>query len=78
MIKICQEIRLIKKEKLLINLFLSKKNQVITYSTIENYVWEGSFVSLESIRSLIRRVRKILIKDYIQTVVDTGYIFKCV
>jgi DNA-binding response OmpR family regulator len=71
-----QEIRLTKKEKLLINLFLSKKNQVITYSTIENYVWEGSFVSLESIRSLIRRVRKILIKDYIQTVVDTGYIFR--
>ena len=71
-----QEIRLTKKEKLLINLFLSKKNQVITYSTIENYVWEGSFVSLESIRSLIRRVRKILNKDYIQTVIDTGYIFK--
>jgi two-component system, OmpR family, response regulator len=71
-----QETRLTKKEKLLINLFLSKKNQVITYETIESYVWEGSFVSLESIRSLIRRVRKILIKDYIQTVVDTGYIFK--
>ena len=71
-----EETRLTKKEKLLINLFLNKKNQVITYSTIENYVWEGSFVSLESIRSLIRRVRKILNKEYIQTVVDTGYIFK--
>ena len=70
------EIRLTKKEKLLINLFLSKKNQVITYETIENYVWEGSFVSLESIRSLIRRVRKILNKEFIQTVIETGYIFK--
>lgn len=71
-----QETRLTKKEKLLINLFLSKKNQVITYESIENYVWEGSFVSLESIRSLIRRVRKILNKEYIHTVVDTGYLFK--
>jgi DNA-binding response OmpR family regulator len=71
-----EETRLTKKEKLLMNLFLSKRNQVITYSTIENYVWEGSFVSLESIRSLIRRVRKILNKEFIQTVVDTGYIFK--
>ena len=70
------ENRLTKKEKLLINLFLTKKNQVISYETIENYVWEGSFASLESIRSLLRRVRKILDKDYIQTVVDTGYIFK--
>lgn len=72
------QVRLTKKEKLLINLFLSKKNQVITYETIENYVWEGNFVSLESIRSLIRRVRKILIKEFIQTVIDTGYIFKTI
>jgi DNA-binding response OmpR family regulator len=71
-----QEIRLTKKEKLLMNLFLSKRNQVITYETIENYVWEGNFVTLESIRSLIRRLRKILDKEFIQTVTDTGYIFK--
>lgn len=73
-----KEVRLTKKEKLLINLFLTKKNQVISYESIENYVWEGNFASLESIRSLIRRVRKVLDKDYIQTVVDTGYIFKCI
>ena len=59
-----KEIRLTKKEKLLMNLFLSKKNQVITYETIENYVWEGNYVSLESIRRLIRRLRKILDKDF--------------
>lgn len=70
------ENRLTKKEKLLINLFLTKQNHVITYETIENYVWEGSFASLESIRSLLRRVRKILPKEYIQTIIDTGYIFK--
>ena len=71
-----KEIKITKKEKLLMNLFLSKKNQVITYETIENYVWEGNYVSLESIRSLIRRLRKILDKDFIQIVIDTGYIFK--
>ena len=71
-----KEVRLTKKERLLLNLFLTKKNQVISYETIENYVWEGNFVSLESIRSLIRRLRKVLENDYIQTVVDTGYIFK--
>jgi two-component system, OmpR family, response regulator len=70
------ENRVTKKEKLLMNLFLTKKNQVISYEAIENYVWEGNFASLESIRSLIRRLRKILDNKYIQTVVDTGYIFK--
>ena len=73
-----KEIRLTKKEKLLMNLFLTKKNQVISYESIESYIWEGNFASLESIRSLIRRLRKVIDKDYIQTVVDTGYIFKIV
>ncbi|WP_072679454.1 response regulator transcription factor [Arcobacter sp. LA11] len=68
--------RLTKKERLLMNLFLTKKNQVLSYEAIENYVWEGSFASIESIRSLIRRLRKVVKEDYIQTVVDTGYIFK--
>ncbi len=68
--------RLTKKERLLVNLFLTKKNQVLSYEMIENYVWEGSFASIESIRSLIRRLRRIIKDDYIQTVVDTGYIFK--
>lgn len=71
-----KNIRLTKKERLLLNLLLINKNQVVTYEAIEHYVWEGSFVSLESIRSLVRRVRKIVVNDYIQTVVDTGYIFK--
>lgn len=71
-----EEQRLTKKERLLMNLFLTKKNQVLSYEEIENYVWEGSFASIESIRSLVRRLRKTLKKDYIQTVVDTGYIFK--
>lgn len=71
-----EEKRLTKKEKLLLNLFLTKKNQVLSFECIENYVWEGSFASLESIRSLIRRLRKILQKEYIQTIIDTGYIFK--
>lgn len=68
--------KLTKKERLLMNLFLTKKNQVLTYEAIENYVWEGSFASIESIRSLVRRLRKVVKKDYIHTVVDTGYIFK--
>lgn len=70
------EHRLTKKERLLLNLFLTQRNQVVSYDIIENYVWEGAFVSLESIRSLVRRLRKVLQKEYIQTVVDTGYIFK--
>jgi DNA-binding response OmpR family regulator len=72
-----QTTRLTKKERLLMNLFLVNKNKLVTFDLIESYVWEGKIASLESIRSLIRRLRKVLSKEYIQTVVDSGYIFKC-
>ncbi len=71
-----EEIRLTKKEKLLMNLFLDNKNQILSYESIENYVWEGNYVSLDSIRSLVRRLRKHLDNKYVTTVIDTGYIFK--
>lgn len=70
------EIRLTKKERLFLNLMLSHKNSVVSFDAIQNYVWEANFATLDSIRSLVRRVRKILPKEYIQTVVDIGYIFK--
>lgn len=71
-----EEQRLTKKEKLLLNLFLSHKNKLVTFDAIESYVWEGNVTTLESIRSLIRRLRKLLPNEYIQTIVDSGYIFK--
>jgi len=70
------EIRLTKKERLLFNLFMTKKDKIVTYQEIENSVWEGGYVTSESIRSLIRRIRKILNNKYIETIIDTGYIFK--
>jgi len=71
-----KEIHLTKKERLLLDLFLTKKNQIVTYLEIEEYVWKGDYVSAESIRSLIRRLRKIFDNQYIETIIDTGYIFK--
>jgi len=69
------EIRLTKKEGELMKLFLTHKNKIVTYQEIKNNVWQGEDVSSESIRSLIRRVRKILDNKYIETRIDTGYIF---
>ncbi len=54
-----QEIRLTKKEKLLMNLFLSKKEiRVITYETIENYVWEGNFCNIGIYKKFNKKAKK--------------------
>jgi len=70
-----KKVKLTKKERLLLNLLLSKPNQIITYEQIEYSVWEGSSVSHESIRSLVRRLRKALVYEYIKTIIDEGYKF---
>ena len=63
------------KENLLINLFLIKKNELVTYENIQNYVWEGEYASLDAIRTLIRRLRKKLPKSYIKASSNSGYFF---
>ncbi len=65
-----------KKERLLLNLLLSKRGKVVSIDTIQAIVWEGSFTSIDSIRSLMRRIRKKIPIDCIETVVDVGYLFK--
>ncbi len=65
-----------KKERLLLNLLLSKKGNVVSFDSIQAVVWEGGFTSIDSIRSLMRRIRKKFPIDCIETVVDVGYLFK--
>jgi DNA-binding response OmpR family regulator len=65
-----------KKERLLLNLLLSKRGKVVSIDSIQDVVWEGGFTSIDSIRSLIRRVRKRFPMECIETVVDVGYMFK--
>lgn len=65
-----------RKERLLLHLLLSQRGKVISFDTIQTIVWEGHFVSLDSIRSLVRRLRKKIPFDCIDTAVDLGYQFK--
>jgi len=64
------------KERLLLNLLLSQRGKVVSFNTIEAIVWEGNFASIDSIRSLVRRVRKKIPIDCIETAVDVGYLLK--
>lgn len=65
-----------RKERILLNLLLSSRGKVVSFSAIQAIVWEGNIASIDSIRSLVRRVRQKLPADLIETVVDVGYLFK--
>ncbi|NOX16063.1 MAG: response regulator transcription factor [Epsilonproteobacteria bacterium] len=66
---------LTKKENLLMNLFLINKNELITYETIQNYVWEGEYASFDAIRGVIKRLKNKLTKPYIKAHFSRGYSF---
>ncbi len=68
-----EEIKLAKKEILLLNLLIKNIDKIVTFEHIEQYVWEGDLTTNENIRTLVKRLRKRLPKDTILSQVGVGY-----
>jgi DNA-binding response OmpR family regulator len=59
--------QLSKKEYHLIELLLKNKHHIVPYDVIETLVWEGSMMSMEALRTLVRSIRK---KTYTNIIVN--------
>ncbi|MDD2369144.1 MAG: response regulator [Sulfuricurvum sp.] len=68
-----EPIQLSKKESLLIELYLQNKGKVIPYKTIENHVWQGSFMSMDALRTLVRSIRKKTSPQLLRNISTIGY-----
>lgn len=68
-----EEIKLAKKEILLLNLLIKNCEKIVTFENIEQYVWEGDLTTNENIRTLVKRLRKKLPKNTITSQVGIGY-----
>ena len=64
---------LAKKERRLLNLLLDNLTLIVTYDMIENYVYENRHMSMDALRTLVRRLRAKLRDDIIENVIDEGY-----
>ena len=64
---------LTQKESLLVNLFSINRNKLVTYESIQNYVWKGEYASIDAIRTLIRRLRKKMTTFTIKASSNRGY-----
>ncbi len=69
-----EEVKLAKKEILLLNLFTKNLEKVLTFEQIEQYVWEGDLTTNENIRALIKRLRKKLPLNTLISQGGMGYI----
>lgn len=61
------------KETLLLKLLIQDRNKIYTYEEIENQVWGEKSMSLTSLRSVVRDIRKKTGEKVIRNVSGTGY-----
>lgn len=70
------EISLTKNEKNLLFLLIENKGTNISYSQIEDFVYDRVSKSSDAIRSLVKRLRRKLPKDMILNSLEEGYFIK--
>ena len=68
-------VQLTKKESLFLNYLLDKKT-FVTYSEIEDLLWEDKLMSQNALRLFIRNFRKKLPPNLLQNLQNEGYIIK--
>ncbi len=70
------EIVLTKKEWDILMFLLKKRGKIVTHNDILNYVWPGSDIGEESVRTYIKRLRAVLPDGSIETHKGRGYRLK--
>ena len=63
-------------ESLLLDILIKNSTRVVSYVEIENFVWSDTYMTKDSLRSLVRKVRKSIGKEVIENVSKTGYRIK--
>ncbi len=71
-----EHIKLSKNESRLLEYFIKRVNQTVTFDEIYDYIWEFEVPSKEAIKSIVKELRKKIGKDLIKNIYGTGYILE--
>ncbi|MEA2017808.1 MAG: response regulator transcription factor [Campylobacterota bacterium] len=71
-----EHIKLSKNESRLLEYFIKKENQTVTFDEIYDYIWEFEVPSKEAIKSIVKELRKKIGKDLIKNIYGTGYMLE--
>ena len=66
-------IKLSKKEIVFLELLIQNRHRVVTYSELQNYIWQDEIMSDDALKSLVRNIRHKFPKDYIKNLSGVGY-----
>ena len=70
-----EAVKLTKKETLLLHQMVINSQKLVSFDQISHYVWEGDIATVDSIRTLMMRLRKKIPKECVETIIDFGYKF---
>ncbi|WP_298028994.1 response regulator transcription factor [uncultured Campylobacter sp.] len=65
-----------KSESKLLEYFLARKNQTVTYEQLFSYMWEFEQPSKEAIKAIVKELRRKIGKDVIKNLYAVGYLFE--
>ncbi len=68
-----ETIKLTKKEILFLELLFNNSFRIVSYDEIENYVWDESVMTENSVRSLVKNLRRKLPLNLIENLSGIGY-----
>ena len=68
-----KELYLTKKEREMLYLLVINRNEIVSSQMIQNFVYHDKYVSSDSLRALVKRVRKVIGKDKIVNLPSQGY-----
>jgi DNA-binding response OmpR family regulator len=71
-----EDIKLSKSESRLLEYFIHRANESISYDQIYDYMWEFETPSKEAIKSIVKELRKKLGKDFIKNIYGVGYMLE--
>jgi DNA-binding response OmpR family regulator len=57
----------------LLDILIKNKNRIVSYSEIENEIWYDKVMTADSLRTLVRKTRKLVGKEVIENISKTGY-----
>ena len=57
----------------LLNILIKNRNRIVSYTEIENEIWYDRPMTQDSLRTLVRKLRKVVGKEVIKNISKTGY-----
>ncbi len=58
---------------MLLNILIKNKTRVVSYTEIEHEIWYDKVMTADGLRTLVRKLRKIVGKEVIENISKTGY-----